>query len=55
MGAPTVKVSRTKEALFGVGSQTVKCDVGTVAVSGAAITSKATGKHDIMGTVGKIN
>jgi type VI secretion system secreted protein VgrG len=55
MGAPTVSVSGTKEATFGVGGQTVKCDTGKVAVSGAAIASSATGKHDITGALVKIN
>ena len=55
VSAPDVKVSGTKETTIGVGSQTMKCDTSKVAVAGAAISSSATGQHDITGAIVKIN
>jgi type VI secretion system secreted protein VgrG len=53
--APKVGVIGGEEALLGVGGQTVLCDGGQVAVSGAEITSAADGTHNIKGALVKIN
>ena len=50
-----ITISATDEASIGVGNQNVKCDKSQVGVSGAAINSSATGKHEITGAVVKIN
>jgi type VI secretion system secreted protein VgrG len=62
IGKDEVGVSSTKtsvagsaEAKFGTGNQTVATDTAKVAVSGAAISSSATGTHEITGAVVKIN
>jgi type VI secretion system secreted protein VgrG len=48
-------VSGTAKVQSGVGSQCVTCDPALVAVSGAAISSSARGKHEITGSLVKIN
>ncbi|MGO9600240.1 MAG: type VI secretion system Vgr family protein, partial [Isosphaeraceae bacterium] len=50
-----ITVSGTAKVQSGVGNQCVTCDPAQVAVSGAAIASSATGKHEITGAVVKIN
>jgi type VI secretion system secreted protein VgrG len=50
-----VTISGTDETAMGVGNQNVKCDKAQVGTSGAAISSSATGKHEITGAVVKIN
>jgi type VI secretion system secreted protein VgrG len=55
VSAPKTTISGDNEASLGVGSQTVKCNTSQVGISGAAIASSATGKHDISGAVVKIN
>jgi hypothetical protein len=48
-------VAGSTEAKFGTGNQTVATDASKVAISGAAISSGATGQHEITGAVVKIN
>jgi type VI secretion system secreted protein VgrG len=50
-----ITISGTAKTQIGVGNQTVTSDTAQVAVSGAAIASSATGKHEITGAVVKIN
>ena len=53
--APKIDISADGEAKFGVGNQNVACDKAATVISGAAINSSATGKHEITGAVVKIN
>jgi type VI secretion system secreted protein VgrG len=48
-------VAGSAEAKFGTGNQSVATDPSKVAISGAAISSGATGVHEISGAVVKIN
>jgi type VI secretion system secreted protein VgrG len=50
-----ITISGTAKVQMGVGNQTVTADPAQLAVSGAAIASSATGKHEITGAVVKIN
>src|SRR5262249_46486255 len=50
-----VNVSASSKATLGVGGQTVMCDTGKVAVSGAMIKASASGNHEITGALVKIN
>jgi type VI secretion system secreted protein VgrG len=47
--------SAKSKATLGVSAQTVVCDTGKVAVSGAAVKSAATGTNEISGAMVKIN
>jgi type VI secretion system secreted protein VgrG len=51
----TVDVIARSVMTAGVGGQTVMCNDSKVAVSGAAITSKADGTHEVVGALVKIN
>jgi type VI secretion system secreted protein VgrG len=55
VGAPQIEVIGGQQVVMGVGGQTVLCDGGHVAVSGAEITSAADGTHNIKGALVKIN
>jgi len=48
-------VAGSAEAKFGTGNQTLATDTSKVAISGAAISSGATGQHEITGALVKIN
>jgi len=50
-----ITISGSAKVQTGVGNQTVTSDPAQVAISGAAIASSATGKHEITGAVVKIN
>jgi type VI secretion system secreted protein VgrG len=53
-GGP-VTVSAASTATLGVGGNTVMCDTGKVAVSGAQVKAAASGTHEITGALVKIN
>jgi type VI secretion system secreted protein VgrG len=55
VGAPQIGVIGGQQVVMGVGGQTVVCDGGKVAVSGAEISSTADGTHNIKGALVKIN
>src|SRR5262245_19944433 len=48
-------VAGKTEAKFGTGNQSIATDAAKVAISGAGISSSATGVHEITGAVVKIN
>ena len=53
--APSVDIAGGDQAKLGVGNQNIVCDKALTGISGAAINSSATGKHEITGAVVKIN
>jgi type VI secretion system secreted protein VgrG len=53
--APKIGIHGGEKVLMGVGGQTVLCDPGQVAVSGAEVNSTAEGTHNIKGALVKIN
>jgi type VI secretion system secreted protein VgrG len=53
--APKVEVMGGDDAKFGVGGQNIMCDKAKTSVSGTAINATATGTHEIVGALVKIN
>jgi type VI secretion system secreted protein VgrG len=55
VGAPQIDIIGGQQVVMAVGGQSVLCDGGHVAVSGAEISSTADGTHNIKGALVKIN